>query len=383
MAPDDPGCPGSVPFKTSPSPIPPIKKEPQDDAGLFQNTEQREVINLISDDEDETPTTANGRTLGSPFRSPIKKALPNLGSSLLSKPKTALPTQDASGDAHKLYRDKLLGKAQKGAKETAQRFRNNSHQVKRTRAPAQTDTDGIFITESRPGTPDPAEIFLTLQRDFITKRQRGILTMEEDIQFQRAREVEAARISKQDSDRAYDMSHEDEEADDMDEYSDLARLSALNDDPSDDQAESKKRAGLKRKTPTSAKPPKKRGKTTKDMTAEQLLEKAREKATAKNKTKGKGKGKGKAPVNKSAGASKRGRKARPADPDLLNTTNMTNTNVFEDTAHNQDLPNQPTFGPTFEPSTKKAKALKDTALSPKRTKNISTTLRRTSLVMVW
>ena len=355
MDPDDPGSSGPWLFKKSPSPIP-IKEEHQDDVELFQNTKQGEIINLISDDEDETPTTANGRTLGSPFREPTsKRALPNLGSSVLSKPKTALSTQSASGDAHKLYREKLLGKAHKGAKETAQRFRNKSP-VKRTRAPAQTNTDGVFVTDSSPGTPDPAEAFLALQRDFIDKRQRGTLTMEEDIQFQRAREVETARISKQDSDRAYDMSHEDEEVDDMDEYSDLARLSALNDDPSDDKAEPKKRAGLKRKTPTSAKPPKKRGKAAKDMTAEDLLEKAREKATAKSKTKGKEKGKGKAPAIKPAGASKRGRKARPAEPDLLNMTSMRNNDVFEDTAQNQDLPNQPTFGPT---STKKAKALKD------------------------
>jgi SNF2 family DNA or RNA helicase len=360
MDPDDPGSPGGpVPFKTSPSPIP-IKQEPQDDAGLFRNTAKGEIISLISDDEDETPTTANARPLGSPFHSPTskKKTLPNLGSSLLSKPKATAPAQGASGDTHKLYREKLLGKAQKGAKETAQRFRNNSKQVKRTRTPAQTDTDGIFVTESRPGTPDPAEVFLTLQRDFIDKRQRGTLTTEEDIHFQRAKEVETARLSKQDSDRAYDMSHEDEyeneNAGDMEENFGLARLSTLNDDLSDDQTEPKKR-GVKRKASTISKPPKKRGKATKELTAEQLLAKARDKAAAKSKTKGKGK----APASKAAGGSKRGRKARPADPNLLNMSSMRNNDVFEDTAQNQDLPNQPTFGPTFEPSTKKAKALKD------------------------
>ena len=358
MDPDDPGSPGAVPFEISPSPVR-IKQEPQDDDGVSQNTRPGEIINLISDDEDEAPATANVRTLGSPFRGPpSKRALPNLGSSLLSKPKTTIPAKGASGDAHKLYREKLLGKAQKGAQETAQRFRT------RARTPVEPASDGIFVTDSRPGTPDPAEVFAALQQDFLNKRQRGTPTMEEDIQFQRAKEVETARVSKQDSDMAYDMSHEnDDEEDDMEESFDLAGLSGLmDDDPSDDQTVPKKQ-GVKRKTPTTAKPPKKRGKAAKDaeISTEELLKRARLKIAAK----GKGKGKGKASASKAAGASKatgapkRGRKARPAEPDLLNMSSMRNNDVFEDTAQNQDLPNQPTFGATFEPSTKKAKALKD------------------------
>jgi hypothetical protein len=363
MDPDDPGSPGSMPpFKTSPSPIPPIKQEPQDDVELFQNTKQGEIINLISDDEDETATTANVRPLGSPFRSPKKRALPNLGSSLLSKPKTAAPAQGTSSDVHKLYREKLLGKAQKGAEETAQRFRNNSQQVKRTRKPSRAASNGMFVTDSRPGTPDAAEAFLALQRDVIDKRQRGALTMEEDIQFQRAKDVEMARISKLQSDMAYAESddssppspHEDGDDDDDDLQSGpgLAELLALNDDSSDDNMEPKKR-GLKRKMPTSTKPPKKRGKVVNSDKTEDVLAKARDKATAKSKTKGKGKGKGKAPASKAAGASKRGRRARPAEPDLLNTTR--NNDVFNDAAQNRHLPNQPTYDPT----TLKARALKN------------------------
>ena len=375
MDPDNPGSPGSTPLKTSPSPIP-IKEEPQDDAGPVRSTEQGEVINLISDDEDETPTTANVRVLGSPIREPTK-TLPNLGSSLLSKPKTAPAAKGTSRDSHALYREKLLGKAHKGAQETAQRFRNDSQQAKRSRprTPAGPASDGMFVTSSRPGTPDAAEVFAAHQRDFLYKRQRGTLTIEEDIEFQRAKEIETARISKLDSDMAYDMTHEDDDDDedenDIEEMSDLARLSTLNEDLSDDQAVPKKR-GVKRKTPTTTKPPKKRGKAAKDAeddSTEQLLAKARGRAAVKGK--GKGKGKGKAPASKVAGSSKaagssktadpskRGRKARPAHPDLLNMSSVRNTDVFEDTAQNQDLPNQPTFGPTFEPSTKKAKALKD------------------------
>jgi SNF2 family DNA or RNA helicase len=349
MDPDDPGSPGPV-----------IKQEPQDDAGLPQHTKQGEIISLISDDEDETPATSDVPRLGSPFREPpSKNALPNLGSSLLSKPKTGPPAKGASGDAQKLYREKLLSKARKGAQETAQRFRNDSQQAKRSRpsprTPAEPASDGIFVTDSRPGTPDAAEVFAALKRDFVSKLQHGTLSMEEDIQFQRAKELETARVSKQDSDMAYDMSHEDdEEDDDMEESFDLARLSGLMEDPSDDQTVPKKR-GVKRKTPTTSKPPKKRGKAAKDVEVdtEVLLENARLKA------KGKSKGKGKAPASKAAGPSKRGRKARPAEPDLLNLSSMRNNDVFEDTAQNQDLPNQPSFAPTFEPKTKKAKALKD------------------------
>jgi SNF2 family DNA or RNA helicase len=365
MDPDDPGSPSQTPFKTSPSPIP-IKQEPQDDAGLFQNTEQGEIISLISDDEDETSATANVRSLGSPFREPpSKKTLPNLGSSLLSKPKTTIAAQGASGDAHKLYREKLLDKAHKGAQETAQRFRNDSRQAKRTRTSAQPAGDGFFVTDSRPGTPDAAEVFSALEQDFVNKRQRGTLTTEEDIQFQRVKDVETARVSKQNSDMAYDMTHEgedegegeDSEEGDMEEGFDLSRLSTLMNDDTD-ETEPKKR-GLKRKAPTSSKPPKKRGRPAKEVDTEELIAKARLKAEAKSKSKGKGKGKGKATATKAAGASKGGRKARPAQPNLLNTASMRNNDVFEDAAQNADLPNQPTFGPTFDPTTKKAKALKD------------------------
>jgi hypothetical protein len=308
MEPDDPGFPGPMPFKTSPSPIH-IKQEPQDDMELFPNTKQGEIINLISDDEDETSTTANVRPLGSPFRSHSKRALPNLGSSLLSKPKTVPPAQGASSDVHKLYREKLLGKAQKGAKETAQRFRNNSQQVKRTRTPSQATSNGMFVTDSRPGTPDAAEAFLALQRDVDKKRQRGALSFEEDIRYLRAKDAEMARISKLQSDMAYDEyddsppppspEDEDEDDDDLRSGPGLAELLALNDDSSDDNTESKKR-GLKRKMPRSTKPPKKRGKVTKSDETEVILAKARGKAAAKTTAKGKRK----APASKATGASK-------------------------------------------------------------------------------
>jgi SNF2 family DNA or RNA helicase len=335
MDPDDPGSPGPI-----------IKQEPQDDAGLPQHLKQGEIISLISDDEDETPVTTNVPPLGSPFREPpSKKALPNLGPSLLSKPKTIPPAKGASGAAHKLYREKLLDKAHKGAQETAQRFRNDSQQAKRTRprTPAEPASDGIFVTDSRPGTPDAAEVFAALQQDIANKRRRGTLSFEDDIRYRRAKDAEMARISKQDSDRAYDMSHEiDEEDDDTEENLDLARLSGLMEDPSDDQTVPKKR-GVKRKTPTTSKPPKKRGKAAKDLDTEDLLNEARRKETAKRA----GKGKGKATAAKNGGASKGGRKPKPAGPNLLNTTGMLgNSSIIEDAARSRDLPNQPTFYPT-------------------------------------
>ena len=360
MDPDRPGSPGPMTFKRSPSLIA-IKSEPQDDNGLFQNTEPGEVISLLSDDEDDTSTTPNAQPLGSPHEPPSKRAqaaatLPNLGPSVFSKPRTAAATVQ-SDTAHKLYREKLLGKAQKGAQETARQFRNDSQSAKRT-TPTQTADDGIFVTNSRPGTPDAADAFVALQQEYLNKRRHGSVSLEVDIQFQRAEEAEKARVLKQDSDRAYDISHEDEEGDDdMEESLDFARLSTLNEDHSDDQAEPKKR-GLKRKTPTSSKPPKKRGKPVKTLDTEELLDKARLKAATKRKAKGK------TPASKAAGTSKRGRQAKPAEPNLLNMTNMLgNNDIFEDAAQNRNLPNQPTFDPsTFDPSTGptlKSKALKD------------------------
>lgn len=366
MDPETPGSPSPMPLKASPSPIR-IKPEPQYDDGLFRNTEQGEIINLISDDEDNTSAAGNVRSLGSPFREPPdRRALPNLGSSVFSRPKAATAAQGASGDLHKLYRQKLLSKAHRAAKETTQRFRNDSQQEKPTQTPAQTASAGIFVTDSRPGTPDPAEVFLALQRDFVNKRRQGSVPLEDEIRYRRAKDAELVRISQLHSDRVYDESDdssplsasegEDEDEDDLQDSSGLADLLGLNDDSSDDQTEPKRR-GSKRKTPTSTKPPKKRGKGLNVDKAEDIPAKARRKAVAKSTGKGKGKVKGKAPASKASGASKGGRKAKPAEPNLLNTASMLgNGNVFQDAAQNRDLPNQPTFDPAI---TVKAKALKD------------------------
>jgi len=361
--PDTPASPGQMTFKRSSSPIP-IKSESQDDDGLFQNTEPGEVISLLSDYEADTSITPNVHSLGSPFHEPPSKTVqaatsPNLGSSVLSKPKATSAALSAPDDAHKLYRAKLLGKMQKGAQETARQFRNDSQQVKLTRTPAQTASDNIFVTDSRPGTPDPAEVFSALQQDVAKKRRRGTLSLEEDIQYQRAEDAELARISRLHSNSACGESDSDssplsvpedrdEEEDDMRENLDFARFfSASNDESSDDQAGSKQR-GLKRKVPTSTQPPKKRGKAAKVDKTEEILAKARHKAEIKSKSKGNGK----TPASKTASASKKGRNAGPPQPNLLNTAN---SNVFDDAAQNRDLPNQPSFDPGF---TRKDTALK-------------------------
>ena len=72
---------------------PTVKAEPQEHPDDAPTLNTGEIINLISDDEDE-PAPTNVRTLGSPFEERQQEDSVNLGPSMLStKPKPAKPSE--------------------------------------------------------------------------------------------------------------------------------------------------------------------------------------------------------------------------------------------------------------------------------------------------
>jgi hypothetical protein len=200
----------------------------------------------------------------------------------------------------------------------------------------------LFVTESNPGTPDPAEIFQALQRDFEEKRRSGALTWQEEIEFERAQATEKARVLKERLDQAYDGS--DASVADEEDPRMSPSVASL---PDEDDDEPKKRGRKRKADPATSKPqPKKRRAAPKS--AEDILVTARRKIEAKAKAKAASKGKNQAP--------KKGRKSKPTAPDLLNTNSMLGSNVFTDTARMRDVPDQPTFGPDHD--NRKDKALR-------------------------
>jgi hypothetical protein len=317
---------------------PAIKAEPYDtfdDAPPFNTGE---IINLISDDEDEDPAPANVRSLGSPFHEqPHESDAVNLGPSMLSsKPKSAKPSQQ---DALKAKRERLQAMVAAKQRETTEKHRIAAQPAQRTPLVGRSD---LFVTESNPGTPDPAETFRALQREFEEKRQNGTLTWQEEIQFERAQAEEETRILKERLDKAYDASHNSaSDGEELHMSSDVASLP-------DGIAEEPKKRGRKRKSDSDSQAQAKKLRAA-IKSAEDILAISRCKNEAKAKAKSARASKG----NKQA-PKKQGRQKRAADPDLLNSFSMRGNDIFEDAAHNRDLPDQP----TFEATTRKDKALK-------------------------
>ena len=294
---------------------PAVKAEPQEDPDGVLPLNTGEIIE-ISDDEDEVVPPATTRVLGSPFQEPPHgPETISLGRSMLAtKSKTVQPNPKMAA-----IKDKIAAKRL----ETAERLRTAPKSVQRT---PPVGRGVLFVTESNPGTPDPAETFRVLQREVDLKRQTGDLTWQEEIQFERAQAAEKARVNKERLDRAYDGSDDAASIEDDPRMSpSVASLPDEEDDP-----EPKKR-GRKRKASDSAsnKPqPKKRRAAPKS--AEDIL------VTARRKQEAKAKAKKQAPK-------KQGRKPKPSAPGVLNTAGILGSNVFEDAARMRDMPSQPTF----------------------------------------
>lgn len=315
---------------------PPIKAEPQDDSKVAIPFGENEIISLISDDEDEQ-LAAFTRTLGSPFR---EQSHPtdslNLGTSLLSS-KPSKPSKPANKPALSAG---LAAMLQKVRYDTAKKLQQQPKQS----TPPQVLRGGgnsMFVTDSQPGTPNAAEVFMTLQQDVQQKREDGTLTFEEEIEFERAEAAEQARVRKEHLDNAFDAELSVEGDQDTRMSPDIASM----------PDEQPKKQGRKRKADSPHAGTKKRRAPNKS--TEELLDAARRKREEKVKGKGSGKAKGKAKGGKQAPKKQGGRKKRPADPDLLRPINLQG-NIFEDAAQNRDLPNQP----TFEVSSRKDQALK-------------------------
>lgn len=318
---------------------PTIKAEPQDNPDGAPPFNTGEIINLISDDEDEATAPANVRTLGSPFQEqPHESDAVNLGRSLLfTKPKPAKPSE-SDKDAQKAKNERIQAMIAAKQRETTEKHRMPARPVQRTPLVGRSD---LFVTESNPGTPDPAEVFRAVQRDFEEKRQNGSLTWQEEIEFERAQATEKARVLKERLDQAYDGSD-----DAVSVGEDLRMSPSVASLPEDDDGEPEKRGRKRKADPISKPQPKKRRAAPKS--AEDILATARRKIEAKAKAKAAGKRKSQAP--------KKGRKTKSTVPDLLNTTGILGNNVFEDAARMRDVPDQPIFGSDHDK--RKDKALK-------------------------
>lgn len=304
---------------------PAIKAEPHDIPDEAPPINTGEIINLISDDEDETTVPANVRTLGSPFQEQTHESdAVNLGRSMLStKPKPAEPIEK---DALKAKRERIQAMVKAKQRETTEKHRMAARPVQRTPLVGRSD---LFVTKSNPGTPDPAEMFRAFQRVIEAKRRNGTLTWREEIEFERAQATEKARVLKERLDQAYDGSDASVAGEEDPRLS--PSVASL---PEDNDGEPEKR-GRKRKADPISKPQPKRRRAAPN-SAEDILNIARRRIEAKAKAKGAGKDKKQAP--------KKGRKTKPTAPDLLNTAGMLGNNVFEDAARMRDVPDQPIFG---------------------------------------
>jgi hypothetical protein len=313
---------------SDPQGSPAIKAEPQDHTDSAPLFKPGEIIDLISDDEGEVVAPTKVRPLGSPFDeqtlgSKSHDAI-NLGPSIMfTKPKPVEISAREAFAAREAKRKELILATQR---ETKARFNRAAQPSQRT--PLPVGRSEMFVTESNPGTPDPAEESRASQRDVQEKRRNGTLTWQEEIQFERAEAAEKARLNKERLDQAYDGS---DDAVSVEE--DLRMSLSVASLPDDDDLEPKRR-GRKRKADLASKSqPKKRRAAPKS--TEEILATTRRKMEAKAKVKA-SKGEKQAPK-------KQCRKAKPTVPDLLNTASMLGNNVFEDTARMRDAPDQPTF----------------------------------------
>jgi hypothetical protein len=324
---------------------PKIKKEPQETpsvAPIFNTAEKPEIVE-ISDDEVETPA----RALGSPFieqsqEEPKTTEAINLGASLLSsKPKPAKPDLQETLS--------LRAQLQQVRRDTAQQFQQKPVQ----RTPDPVGRSEIFVTNSHPGTPDPAEIFRALRQDFESKKSRGVLSDLEEIEFMRAETEEKIRLFRERAEANQEAL--DGEGSTTRPPRSFAVPELDGDESSDEQPEPKKR-GRKRKADTDAKPqPNKRRQPNNDST-EDILVVARRKLEAKAKAKvTKGKRATKNDQNSKGGAGTNKKSQKYKGPSMLNRDDLFGgTDFVSDAARNEHLANPP----TFDPSTKRSTAFK-------------------------
>jgi SNF2 family DNA or RNA helicase len=324
--------PGSLPPGS-----PTIKKEPQDTpsvAPAFSTGDKPETID-ISDDEEEVVA----QPLGSPFHEQPQQEEPktteaiNLGPSLLlSKPKPANPDLQES----------LRLQMQDARRKTAQRLQQKP--VQRT-SPDPIGRSDIFVTNSHPGTPDPAEVFRALQQDVESKRSRGVLDDMEEIEFMRAEAEEKIRLFRERAETAQDAL--DGETSTIRPPRSFAVPELGGDESSDEQPEPKKR-GRKRKADADAKPQPNKRRQQPNNSTEDILVVARRKIEAKAKAKAtKGK---RATKNDQNSTNKKSQKYK--GPSMLNRDDLFGgTDFVEDAARNEHLANPPTFDQSSKRST--------------------------------
>lgn len=99
---------------------PTVKAEPREHSDDAPALNTGEIINLISDDEDETVALTNVRTLGSPFEERQQEDSVNLGPSMLSaKPKPVKPSEKEV----KAKRERLQAMVAAKQRDTTQKHR--------------------------------------------------------------------------------------------------------------------------------------------------------------------------------------------------------------------------------------------------------------------
>jgi SNF2 family DNA or RNA helicase len=340
---------------------PTVNAEPREHSDDAPALNTGEIINLISDNVDETAAPTNVRTLGSPFEERQQEDSVNLGPSMLStKPKPAKPSEKDV----RAKRERLQAMVAAKQRDTTQKHREAGQAAQAAQSTQRTplvNRSELFVTESNPATPDPAEIFQALQREIEEKRQSGALTTVEEIEFMRAEADERERLYKKSLDANYDRS-----ADEVSEGAPSESF-AIPDLEDDDQYAAPKKGGRKRKAETSSKPqPKKRRAARED--AEDILDIARRKQAAKVKAKAT---KGKTKASEKKAPTKRAPKKKYTGPEMFNAENLLNgTDIFEAAARNIDMPDQPMHDPTG----RKATALKQMIASmPQDSQKIAST----------
>lgn len=310
----------------------PIKTEPLDD-NVLQKAQDTEIIDLISDEDDNEPTRPLLKLPPKEQNAPV-----NLGSSLLKKPKAAQSNDKES--KQKLLEEKLK-----------QMQRNAAKLMREPQQPEpQPDPSSLFVPDSNnvsPDAADPAEAFQALKRTVEEKRLAGTLSMDDEEAFIQAEFAEKIRLLKSRSDGIEMQHHDDARSTNM-SNADFRESSA------DEDAPPEPRAGQKRKEPpSSTTQPKKRGRPPKKKALEQLEETddilqyfrgAQDAGKAsKAGTKGKGRAKEASKPKETTTVKKRQAKAKYKGPTMMNTSSMNNVNVVNDAAQTRDLAAPPTF----------------------------------------
>lgn len=330
----------------------PIKTEPVDD-NLLSNFQGNEVINLISDDEDDSGKAPARLRTKSPFQEGFAPV--DLGPSLLKRPKIIQTSTDAPTMEQMM--EKLRAKKRTMARKMREPQQPHS----------QSNESTLFLSESDstfPSPADPADQFPALQLTIKEKRSAGIVAIEDDMAFAHAEANEEIRHLQ-----GHSKEYEKPSCMTDNEGSTIATQADFREASADPETEAQRQTGQKRKAPAApTTQPKKRGRPSKKKILEEpeetehVLDRhrnaqdaaAKGKTGAKTGTKGKGRAQ-QAPKSKDATTTvkKQRSKGGPQAPTMLNTASLNNTNVFNDAAQTENF----AAPPTFDKSTNRPEAI--------------------------